>query len=78
MSNEKKEIPHKPSCPEKPSPFQVPNPLQHDGMASTPEPEDGRELYALLHLSPDTSDEEIRRTYHSITQIYHPDKYQDL
>jgi DnaJ family protein C protein 11 len=46
-------------------------------MASTPEPEDGRELYALLHLSPDASDEEIRRAYRQYAQIYHPDKYQD-
>ncbi|KAK3156876.1 hypothetical protein QOZ80_2AG0113240 [Eleusine coracana subsp. coracana] len=46
-------------------------------MASMPEPEDGRELYALLHLSPDASDEEIRRAYRKFAQIYHPDKYQD-
>ncbi|CAN6310529.1 unnamed protein product [Urochloa humidicola] len=46
-------------------------------MASMPEPEDGRELYALLHLSPDASDEEIRRAYRQYAQIYHPDKYQD-
>nr|CAB3499190.1 unnamed protein product [Digitaria exilis] len=46
-------------------------------MASAPEPEDGRELYALLHLSPDASDEEIRRAYRQYAQIYHPDKYQD-
>ncbi|GJN19836.1 hypothetical protein PR202_gb07147 [Eleusine coracana subsp. coracana] len=46
-------------------------------MASTPEPEGGRELYALLHLSPDASDEEIRRAYRKFAQIYHPDKYQD-
>ncbi|KAL4324145.1 hypothetical protein GQ457_11G022670 [Hibiscus cannabinus] len=35
-----------------------------------------RELYALLHLSPDASDEEIRRAYRQWAQIYHPDKYQ--
>ncbi|KAL6906536.1 hypothetical protein ACP4OV_004137 [Aristida adscensionis] len=46
-------------------------------MASATEPEDGRELYALLHLSPDASDEEIRRAYRQYAQIYHPDKYQD-
>uniref|UniRef100_A0A0D9XLC0 J domain-containing protein n=1 Tax=Leersia perrieri TaxID=77586 RepID=A0A0D9XLC0_9ORYZ len=46
-------------------------------MESTPEPEDGRELYALLHLSPDASGEEIRRAYRQYAQIYHPDKYQD-
>ncbi|KAM3408939.1 hypothetical protein ACQJBY_001773 [Aegilops geniculata] len=46
-------------------------------MAPEPEPEDGRELYALLHLSPESSDEEIRRAYRQFAQIYHPDKYQD-
>ncbi|EAZ16633.1 hypothetical protein OsJ_32105 [Oryza sativa Japonica Group] len=46
-------------------------------MESTPEPEDGRELYALLHLSPDASGEEIRRAYRQYAQIYNPDKYQD-
>jgi hypothetical protein len=65
-----------------PLPDQPPQPLPdlppHDGMASTSEPEDGRELYALLHLSPDASDEEVRRAYRSFAQIYHPDKYQDL
>jgi curved DNA-binding protein CbpA len=42
-----------------------------------PEPEEGRELYALLHLSPESTDEEIRRAYRQYAQIYHPDKYQD-
>uniref|UniRef100_A0A7N0UIU1 J domain-containing protein n=1 Tax=Kalanchoe fedtschenkoi TaxID=63787 RepID=A0A7N0UIU1_KALFE len=35
-----------------------------------------RELYALLHLSPDATDEEIRRAYRQWAQVYHPDKYQ--
>ncbi|KAJ0602797.1 putative chaperone protein DnaJ 13 [Helianthus annuus] len=42
--------------------------------------EDGgsnRELYALLHVSPEASDEEIRKAYRQWAQIYHPDKYQD-
>ncbi|KAF8019328.1 hypothetical protein BT93_G0108 [Corymbia citriodora subsp. variegata] len=37
-----------------------------------------RELYALLHVSPDAPDEEIRRAYRQWAQVYHPDKYQDL
>ncbi|MQL99557.1 hypothetical protein Taro_032282 [Colocasia esculenta] len=36
-----------------------------------------RELYALLHISPEASDEEIRRAYRQWAQVYHPDKYQD-
>lgn len=36
-----------------------------------------RELYALLHLSPDASDEDIRKAYRQWAQVYHPDKYQD-
>ncbi|CAO2827249.1 unnamed protein product [Amaranthus hypochondriacus] len=36
-----------------------------------------RELYALLHISPDASTEEIRKAYRQWAQIYHPDKYQD-
>ncbi|XP_044487580.1 chaperone protein dnaJ 13 [Mangifera indica] len=35
-----------------------------------------KELYALLHLSPEASDEEIRKAYRQWAQIYHPDKYQ--
>ncbi|KAL8196178.1 hypothetical protein R6Q57_025178 [Mikania cordata] len=41
--------------------------------------EDGassKELYALLHVSPEASDEEIRKAYRQWAQIYHPDKYQ--
>ena len=37
-----------------------------------------RELYALLHLSPEASDEEIRKAYRQWAQVYHPDKYQAL
>lgn len=37
-----------------------------------------RELYALLYVAPDASDEEIRRAYRQWAQVYHPDKYQDL
>ncbi|XVF10831.1 hypothetical protein REPUB_Repub07fG0217200 [Reevesia pubescens] len=35
-----------------------------------------KELYALLHLSPDASEEEIRKAYRQWAQVYHPDKYQ--
>nr|XP_043628117.1 chaperone protein dnaJ 13 isoform X2 [Erigeron canadensis] len=35
-----------------------------------------KELYALLHVSPEASDEEIRKAYRQWAQIYHPDKYQ--
>lgn len=35
-----------------------------------------KELYALLHISPEASDEEIRRAYRQWAQVYHPDKYQ--
>lgn len=35
-----------------------------------------KELYALLHISPEASDEEIRKAYRQWAQIYHPDKYQ--
>ncbi|GAB2226784.1 hypothetical protein Droror1_Dr00008575 [Drosera rotundifolia] len=35
-----------------------------------------RNLYALLHVSPDATDEEIRKAYRNWAQIYHPDKYQ--
>ncbi|KAL5168171.1 Chaperone protein dnaJ 13 [Glycine soja] len=40
------------------------------------EAQDHRELYALLNLSPEASDEEIRRAYRQWAQVYHPDKYQ--
>ncbi|KAG8382429.1 hypothetical protein BUALT_Bualt05G0076300 [Buddleja alternifolia] len=35
-----------------------------------------RELYALLHISPEASDEEIRKAYRQWAQVYHPDKCQ--
>ncbi|KAK1565569.1 hypothetical protein Q3G72_029759 [Acer saccharum] len=35
-----------------------------------------RELYALLHVSPEASDEEIRKAYRQWAQVYHPDKNQ--
>ncbi|KAL8520882.1 hypothetical protein ACS0TY_011439 [Phlomoides rotata] len=35
-----------------------------------------RQLYALLHVSPEASDEEIRKAYRQWAQVYHPDKYQ--
>ncbi|GMH28901.1 hypothetical protein Nepgr_030744 [Nepenthes gracilis] len=35
-----------------------------------------RDLYALLHVSPDASEEEIRKAYRQWAQVYHPDKYQ--
>ncbi|KAJ7548823.1 hypothetical protein O6H91_07G028600 [Diphasiastrum complanatum] len=34
-----------------------------------------RELYALLHLDPDCSDDDIKRAYRQWAQIYHPDKH---
>jgi len=45
-------------------------------MAERNESQDNRELYALLNLSPDASDEEIRKAYRQWAQAYHPDKYQ--
>lgn len=35
-----------------------------------------RELYALLNIPPEASDEEIRKAYRQWAQVYHPDKYQ--
>ncbi|OWM88372.1 chaperone protein dnaJ 13 [Punica granatum] len=37
-----------------------------------------RELYALLHVSPEATEEEIRKAYRQWAQVYHPDKYQDI
>ena len=34
------------------------------------------DLYALLHVSHDASEEEIRRAYRQLATVYHPDKYQ--
>ncbi|XP_004512198.1 chaperone protein dnaJ 13-like isoform X1 [Cicer arietinum] len=38
--------------------------------------EQNTKLYAVLNLSPEASDEEIRKTYRQCAQVYHPDKYQ--
>lgn len=37
--------------------------------------EEDRELYALLHISPQASDEDVRRAYREWAQVYHPDKH---
>ncbi|XP_061973375.1 chaperone protein dnaJ 13-like isoform X1 [Populus nigra] len=37
-----------------------------------------RELYALLQVSPEATDEDIRKAYRHWAQVYHPDKYQDF
>ncbi|EEF33453.1 chaperone protein dnaJ 13 [Ricinus communis] len=37
-----------------------------------------RELYAVLQVSPEATDEEIRKAYRHWAQVYHPDKYQDF
>lgn len=37
-----------------------------------------RELYALLHLSPEASDEDIKKAYRQWAQVYHPDKHQTV
>lgn len=46
------------------------------GEQATPTGPPNRELYALLNLSPEASDEEIRKSYRQWAQIYHPDKIQ--
>ncbi|CAH2059207.1 unnamed protein product [Thlaspi arvense] len=46
-----------------------------DEAASTGPP--NRELYALLNLSPEASDEEIKKSYRQWAQVYHPDKCQN-
>lgn len=45
-------------------------------MKEAEEEPSNRELYALLNISPEASDEEIRRAYRQWAQVYHPDKYQ--
>lgn len=35
-----------------------------------------RQLYALLHLSPEASDDDVKRAYRQWAQVYHPDKHQ--
>lgn len=35
-----------------------------------------RELYALLHLSPEASDDDVKKAYRQWAQVYHPDKHQ--
>ncbi|GJS42023.1 DnaJ heat shock N-terminal domain-containing protein, partial [Tanacetum coccineum] len=46
--------------------------------SSSSEDDNNKKLYALLHVSPEASDEEIRKAYRQWAQVYHPDKYQDL
>ncbi|CAE6031554.1 unnamed protein product [Arabidopsis arenosa] len=46
------------------------------GEEAAPTGPPNRELYALLNLSPEASDEEIRKAYRQWAQVYHPDKIQ--
>eukprot|EP00252_Welwitschia_mirabilis_P022430 TRINITY_DN6065_c0_g1_i1.p1 TRINITY_DN6065_c0_g1~~TRINITY_DN6065_c0_g1_i1.p1 ORF type:complete len:541 (-),score=142.90 TRINITY_DN6065_c0_g1_i1:625-2247(-) len=39
---------------------------------------DNQELYARLNLSPEATDDEIKRAYRYWAQVYHPDKQQSL
>ena len=36
-----------------------------------------RELYALLHISPKASNDDIKRAYRQWAHVYHPDKHQN-
>lgn len=47
-----------------------------DSLGGDDEP--ARELYAMLHLSPDADDEDIKRAYRQWAQVYHPDKHQSV
>jgi hypothetical protein len=40
-------------------------------------PIEGASLYAVLGVSPDASDEQIRRAYRQLATVYHPDKTRD-
>ena len=42
--------------------------------ADTDEDSPGKSLYAVLNVSPTASSEEIRRSYRTLAQTYHPDK----
>ncbi|XP_020591708.1 chaperone protein dnaJ 13 [Phalaenopsis equestris] len=44
-------------------------------MESSETPE--RDLYAILNISREASDEDIRKAFRQWAQVYHPDKYQD-
>ncbi|KXZ42222.1 hypothetical protein GPECTOR_179g245 [Gonium pectorale] len=39
--------------------------------------DDTSEYYAVLNLPRDASDEDVRRAYRALAQVYHPDKHQD-
>ncbi|GLC33687.1 hypothetical protein PLESTB_000104100 [Pleodorina starrii] len=39
--------------------------------------DDTAEYYAVLNIPRDASDEEVRRAYRNLAQVYHPDKHQD-
>lgn len=42
-----------------------------------PDEEEGPSYYAVLNVSRDASDEEIKRTFRNLAQTYHPDKHSD-
>lgn len=38
---------------------------------------DDTEYYAILNIPRDASDEDVRRAYRALAQVYHPDKHSD-
>ena len=42
-----------------------------------PSEEQGPSYYAVLNVSRDASDEEIKRAFRNLAQTYHPDKHSD-
>lgn len=47
-----------------------------EGMANGLQLSPDTDLYALLHVSKDASEDEIKQAYRHWAQVYHPDKYQ--
>ena len=47
---------------------------QEDGQLPS---DDSSEYYAILNIPRDAPDDEVRRAYRNLAQVYHPDKHTD-
>uniref|UniRef100_A0A061QLV6 Chaperone protein dnaj 13-like n=1 Tax=Tetraselmis sp. GSL018 TaxID=582737 RepID=A0A061QLV6_9CHLO len=56
-------------------------PEEEDGLGSSEDevelPADSTDLYAVLNLPRDASDDDVQRAYRTLARTFHPDKHQD-
>ncbi|CAI5472756.1 unnamed protein product [Closterium sp. Yama58-4] len=55
--------------------YDDPPPIRDGSSARSGSTDPHTDLYALLHVSRDASDDDLKRAYRQLASVYHPDKY---